>query len=241
MSPMPGHARDVVGGVALEPDEVGHEPRRDAVAGLDALGRVDVHVGHAARREQHADVLGDELEGVAVVRDHAGGDPLLVRAQAERADHVVGLVALELDVAVPERLDQRAQVRLLLLEQRRRRLARGLVAREALQTVHGPRVPGHDHALRVVVGEQAHEHVGEAEQRVRREAVGRRELLGQRVVGPVGERVAVDQEQPRGARGAVVEIELGGLRDHLGIVSERRRAPRRVLGGTARAARYCRQ
>ena len=49
-------ARDVVGGVALEADEVGHEPRRDAVAGLDALGRVDVHVGHAARREQHADV-----------------------------------------------------------------------------------------------------------------------------------------------------------------------------------------
>ena len=182
-----GNAGDVVGGVALEPDEVGHEPRRNAVARLDALGRVDVHVRHAARREQHADVVGHELEGVAIVRDHAGGDPLLVRAQAQRADHVVGLVALELHVAVPERLDQRAQVGLLLLEQRRRRLARGLVAREALQTVHGPRVPGHDHALRVVVGEQAHEHVGEAEQCIRREALGRRELLGQRVVGPVGE------------------------------------------------------
>ena len=182
-----GNAGDVVGGVALEPDEVGHEPRRNAVARLDALGRVDVHVRHAARREQHGDVVGHELEGVAIVRDHAGGDPLLVRAQAQRADHVVGLVALELHVAVPERLDQRAQVGLLLLEQRRRRLARGLVAREALQTVHGPRVPGHDHALRVVVGEQAHEHVGEAEQCIRREALGRRELLGQRVVGPVGE------------------------------------------------------
>ena len=215
-----GHARDVVGRVALEPDEVGHEPRRDAVAGLDALGRVDVHVGHAARREQHADVLGDELERVAIVRDHARRDPLLVRAQAERADHVVGLVALELDVAVPEGLDERAQVRLLLLEQRRRRLARRLVAREALEAVHGPRVPGHDHALGVVVGEQPHEHVREAEQRVRREAVGRRELLGQRVVGPVGERVAVDQEQARGARGTVAEVELGGLGGHPSIVSE---------------------
>ena len=60
-------------------------------------------------------MLGDELEGVAVVRDHAGRDALLVGAQAERADDVVGLVALELDVAVPERLDQRPQVRLLLL------------------------------------------------------------------------------------------------------------------------------
>ena len=157
-----GHAGDVVGGVALEADEVGHEPRRNAVAGLDALGRVDVHVGHAARREQDADVVRDELERVAVVRDHARRDPLLVGAQAERADHVVGLVALELDVAVAEGLDERAQVRLLLLEQRRRRLARGLVAREALEPVHRPRVPGHDHALGVVVGEQPHEHVREA-------------------------------------------------------------------------------
>ena len=210
----PGHARDVVGGVALEADEVGHERRGNAVAGLDALGRVDVDVGHAARREQHADVLADELERVAVVRDHARRDALLVGAQAERADDVVGLVALELDVAVPERLDERAQVGLLLLEQRRRRLARGLVAGEALEPVHGPRVPGHDDALRVVVGEQPHEHVGEAEQRVRREAVGRRELLRERVVGPVGERVAVDQEEPRGARGPVVEIEIHGLGDH---------------------------
>ena len=206
-----GDARDVVRGVALEADEVGYETRRDAVARLHAVGRVDVHVGHAARREQHADVLGHQLEGVAVVGDHAGRDPLLVRAQAERADHVVGLVALVLDVAVAERLDQRAQVRLLLLEQRRRRLARRLVAGKALEPVHGPRVPRDDHALGVVVGEQPHEHVREAEQRVRREPVGRRELLGQRVVGPVGERVAVDEEQPGRACRAVAEIESEGF------------------------------
>ena len=46
---------------------------------------------------------------------------------------------------------------------------------------------------------------------------------GQRVVGAVGERVAVDQEQARGARGAVVEVELGGLGGHPSIVSEERR------------------
>ena len=234
-----GHAGDVVGGVALEPDEVGHEPRRDAVAGLDALGRVDVHVGHAARRQQHADVVGDELEGVAVVRDHAGRDALLVGAQAERADHVVGLVALELDVAVAERLDERAQVRLLLLEQRRRRLARGLVAREALEAVHGPRVPGHDHALRVVVREQPHEHVREAEQRVRRESVGRRELLGKRVVGPVGERVAVDQEQPRGARGPSLRSSSEGLATTAASCQNALQELRAVSWRNGAAARYC--
>ena len=52
----PGDARDVVGGVALEPDEVGDLVGPDAVAGLDAAGRVDLHVGDAARGHHQADV-----------------------------------------------------------------------------------------------------------------------------------------------------------------------------------------
>ena len=55
----------------------------------------------------------------------------------------------------------------------------------------------------------------EAEQRVRREALRRRELLGQREERPVREVVAVDEEEPRLARRPVVELELGpfgGLR-----------------------------
>src|SRR4051812_20274406 len=43
------HARDVVRGVALETDEVGHEPRLDAVAGHDPVRGVDVDLGDPAR------------------------------------------------------------------------------------------------------------------------------------------------------------------------------------------------
>ena len=64
-----GNARNVVGRVALQPDEVRNLVGADAVARLDAVGRVDLHVRDAARRHHQADVVGDELEGVAVGRD----------------------------------------------------------------------------------------------------------------------------------------------------------------------------
>ena len=79
-----GDARDVVGAVALEADEVRNLLGPDAVARLDALRRVDVHVAHAARRHHQRDVVGDELERVAVGRDDGRLDPGLVRA-ASRA------------------------------------------------------------------------------------------------------------------------------------------------------------
>ena len=168
----PGNAGDVVRGVALEADEVRHLLGRDAVARLDALGRVDVDVRDAARRHHQADVLRAELERVAVGRDDAGLDPRLVGARGERRDHVVGLPALELEVPVAERLDDRAEVRELLAQEVGHRPPLGLVLRRQLRAVHGPRVPGDRDALRPVVGEQLEEHVGEAEQRVRREALG---------------------------------------------------------------------
>ena len=107
-------ARNVVGGVALEPDEVRDLVGPDPVARLDALRRVDVDVAHAARRHHQPDVLRDELERVAVGRDDARPDPLLVGARRERGDHVVGLPALELEVPIAERLDDRPEVRELL-------------------------------------------------------------------------------------------------------------------------------
>ena len=101
--------------------------------------------------------------------------------------------------AVAERLDDRPEVRELLAQQVRHRLAAllvddagGLGGRGALDR---PRVPRDGDALRPVVGEQLEEHVREAEQRVRRLAVARRELLGQREEGAVGEVVAVDEEE----------------------------------------------
>ena len=85
----------------------------------------------------------------------------------------------------------------------------------------GPRVPGDGDALRPVVGEQLEEHVREAEQRVRREALARRQLLREREEGPVGEVVAVDEEELGLARGRVVELQLGPgerLRRHLNSI-----------------------
>ena len=75
--------------------------------------------------------------------------------------------------------------------------------------MRGARVPGDRDALRPVVGEELEEHVREAEERVRGEALARRELLGEGEIGPVGEVVAVDEEELGVARGAVVELQLG--------------------------------
>ena len=110
-------AGDVVGGVALEPDEVRDQLRRDAVAVDHALAVVDLRVGHAAARAHDPHAVVDELVGVAVARDDHHGDPALLGLLGERGDHVVGLVALDGDVAVAERLHERAQVRPLELEQ----------------------------------------------------------------------------------------------------------------------------
>ena len=204
--PDPGDARDVVARVALQPDEVRDLVGADPVARLDPLGRVHLHVRDAARRHHQADVLGDELERVAVGRDDARLHARLVGLRRERRDHVVRLPALELEVPVPEGLDDRTEVRELLAEEVRHRAAVGLVLGVDLLAVDGSRVPRDRDAARLVVGEELEEHVREAEERVRRLAVGRLQLLGQREEGAVREVVAVDEEELRIARGRVVEL-----------------------------------
>ncbi len=209
----PRHARDVVARVALQADEVRHLIGPDAVAGDDAVGRVDVDVGDAARRHHQADVVGAELERVAVGRDDAGSDAVLVRTRRERRDHVVGLPPGELEVPVAERLDDRAEVRELLGEQTGHRAPRLLVddARglRGLVPLDRPRVPRDRHPLRAVVGEQLEEHVRESEERVRGLPVRRRELLREREVRAIREVVAVDEEEVGLARGRVVDLQLG--------------------------------
>ena len=240
----PGDARDVVGGVALEPDEVRNLVGADPVAELDPLGRVDVHVRDAARRHHQDDVRGAELEGVAVGRDDGRLHARLVRAGGERRDHVVRLPALELEVAVAERLHDRAEVRELLAQQVGHRPAsllvdhvRRLGDRVALGRA---RVPGDRDPLRPVVGEQLEEHVREAEERIRRKAVARRELLRKGEEGAVGEVVAVDEEELGVPRRPVVELQLlsgEGLRRHSHRVYAAGRRRRLPLGIVARSWR----
>ena len=231
-----GDAWDVVRRVALEPDEVRHLVGPDAVAELDALGRVDVHLGDAARRHHQRDVLAAELERIAVGRDDARLDAGLVGPGRDRRDHVVGLPALELEVSVPERLDDRTEVRELLPQEVRHRTAALLVGLRDLGAVGRPRVPGDGDAARRVVGEQLEEHVREAEQRVRRLAVGRLQLLGEREVRPVGEVVAVHEEELGALRRTVVELELVAgqrLRAHRASLTWARET--RSSAGTTRA------
>ena len=139
--PDPGDPGDVVRGVPLEADEVGHLLRPDAVAELDPLGRVDVDVRDATRRHHQPHVLAAQLERVAVGRDDARADPGLVGLGRERGDHVVRLPPLELEVRVAERLDDRPEVRELLAQQVGHRPAPLLVRLRDLGPVRGPRVP----------------------------------------------------------------------------------------------------
>ena len=71
-----GDAGDVVGRVALEADEVGHQLGRDPVAVDHGLAVVDLRLGDAAARGHHPHAFGvDELKGVAVARDDRHRDP----------------------------------------------------------------------------------------------------------------------------------------------------------------------
>ncbi len=198
-----GDARDVVRGVALEADEVGHELGRDPVAVDHALAVVDLRVGDAARGRHDPHAVLDELVRVAVAGDDHHRDAALLGLLGERGDHVVGLEALDRDVAVAEGLDQRAQVRPLELEQVGPARALGLVVGRQLLAAGHPRVPDDDRRHRTVVREDLHEHRGESEDRVGRPPVGGGDRLGKREERPIGQGVAVDQEELAG-RAAVV-------------------------------------
>ncbi len=71
----PGHPRDVVGGVALQPIEVGDQLGGDAVAVDHRLAVVELGVGDPARRGHHLDEtpLVDQLEDVAIAGDDRHG------------------------------------------------------------------------------------------------------------------------------------------------------------------------
>ena len=173
-------ARDVVAGVALEADEVRDELGRDAVALDHGLAVVDLHVGDAARGRHDPHAVVDELVGVAVAGDDHHGDPAPLGLLGERGDHVVGLEALDRDVPVAERLDQRAQVRPLQFQQvGPGRALRLVVGADLLATRH-PRVPDHDGRDLAVVREDLHQHRREAEDGVGRPSVGGRDRLWER-------------------------------------------------------------
>ena len=207
----PGHAGDVVRGVALEPDEVGDQLRRHPVALDHPLGVVDLGVGDPARGGHHPDSVANELVDVAIAGDDHHRDLGLARAASQGRDHIVGLEPLDLDVAKAKRLGERRQVRPLLLEQVGPRLTLRLVVGEDPLAPGPALVPGDDHRLRRVVDQDLGHHRSEPVDRVRRPPVRGRDRLRQREEGAIGEAVPVDQEQLLSGPGIV------GLR-HASIV-----------------------
>ena len=193
----PGNAGDVVRRVALQAVEVGDQLRGDPVAVDDRLVVVDLGVGDAAPggHDLHARLGVDDLEGVAVAGDDHDRHPGVARAIGDGGDDVVGLEAVDRDVAIAEGVDERLEVRPLLLEQVGPRPARRLVVRRDLLAPRGARVPDDDRRLGPVLGQQLHEHRGEAEDRVGGKAGRGGDRLGQGEERAVGKRVAVDQEE----------------------------------------------
>ncbi|CAB4952878.1 unannotated protein [freshwater metagenome] len=198
-----GDARDVVRRVALEPVEVGDERRRQAVAVDDGLVVVDLDLGDAARGGHDADevALVDELELVAVARDDHGAELPLARVDGERADDVIGLPALRADVGVAEGGGDLRQERPLLAQEVGLLGPLRLVLGVDLLAPGHPGVPddGRRDGPEVLV--ELHQHGREAEDRVRRLPGRGGDGLRQREERPVGQRVAVDQEEVGGLGG----------------------------------------
>jgi hypothetical protein len=203
----PRDARDVVGGVALQPDEVGHQLGRHAVALDHALAIVDLRVGDPAGGGHDTNTVADHLVDVAIAGDDHHRDVGLPGLLHEACDHVVGLPAFDLHVVEAERLGQGRQVGPLLLEQVGTRRPAGLVLGVLLLPARHSGVPGDDHGRRLVLDEDLGHHRREAVDGVGGPAVGGRDRLRKREERPVGEAVAVDQEQLSVAGGSPL---LGG-------------------------------
>ena len=143
----PARARELVGRVAAQRDEVRHLLRLDAVA-LAHLRRADPReLAHAARRLQDRDAVADELERVAVGgRDeHVARPRLRARPRGSRRPRS--------PAPSPTRSRTRAATlrqQLELLEDRLLEHAPRLVRLERLVPVgrHGERVPADEHRVR---------------------------------------------------------------------------------------------
>ena len=102
----PGHARDVVAGVAHQGEHVAdvlraHSPQLAHLRGVHPLELL------AGPRREHAHAFAHHLEHVLVARDQHRLDPLAGRAPRQRGHHVVGLRPRDLDDREPQRLRQR--------------------------------------------------------------------------------------------------------------------------------------
>ncbi len=140
----------------------------------------------------------DQLERVGVAGQDDRVDPLRGGLARQRADHIVGLVALggiDRDVEGTHQLLDAIE---LLVELVGRLAAAGLVLGVQIVAEGAADVEGHGDVARVVRFDRVEQDRDEAEDRVGRLA-GRRAQpgIGQGVEGAEGQRVAVDQSEQR--------------------------------------------
>src|SRR5204863_2774099 len=108
---------------------------------------IDLRVRHPPGRRHDANAVADHLVDVAVAGDAHDRDLGLAGPADQRADHVVRLPALDLDVVEAEGLGQWSQVRPLLLQQIGARRPPGFVLRVLDLATGHTGVPGDDHGL----------------------------------------------------------------------------------------------
>ena len=200
----PGDAGDVVGGIALQRLVIGDQRGLEPEALADLLQVVDDGVGDAAPVDEHPDMRGHQLQGVDVAGDDDDIEPRLRGLHRQRADHVVGLEAGQLDVGDAQGGDDLARPSDLGPQLGGHRRPLRLVGRHLLMAEGGPRrVEGGDGVGRLLLGEGLEQHRGEAVGGIGQLAA----TVAQRRHGEEGaidQGVAVDQQQGGARRGVVV-------------------------------------
>ena len=188
-----GHAGDVVGRVALEPQEVGHLRRRDAVA-LRHLGRaVDGHVGDAFLRGDDARLVAGQLVGVLVARHQQRLVAQLLVAPGHGAQDVVAFPSLHAHDRHVHGLQQLLDDGELHLQVVVHGRTLCLVLLEGLRAERRAAcVERADDGIGVRDVDELEQHGDEAEHGVGGPSVRRVHGLGHGVIGAVHERVAVD-------------------------------------------------
>ena len=198
----PPPARQAVGRVAAQRDEVGDELRRHAVAFAHLVRVDDVGTSGAAAQIEHGDRVRRALEHVAV----AGEDQRLAAGLGldprERAEHVVGLHIDGRQRGPAERVEEVRGGGELAVERVRGRLPVGVVWLVELGAVGGRLLAEaqHDGAGRTSF-ELEQDQVGRAEQGVHRPALAVGDRIRQGVEGAEEQRRSVDDEQRVAHRG----------------------------------------
>ncbi len=193
------HARDVVGHIAHQSLEIRYQFRPEPVFRAHFFGAVLIEFGYAAPREHHPNAVGDQLQSIAVARYDKRLIPSLVRHARQGADDIIGLPAVQLDHGETESPGRLAHYRHLSPERFVHRLSGRLVILVLLMPEGGRRpVEGADPHVRLLLLQELGHHVAEPQHRVGGRAVGPGECGRQGMESPVGQAVAVyDQDLAR--------------------------------------------